>query len=56
MNPLVLGTTTKQREAKYQYKNFSENMKQYILQELHNPEDIIIMVRDLKYPTTVLNP
>ena len=27
-----LGTTAKQREAKYQYKNFREKLKRYILQ------------------------
>ena len=51
----VLGTTYKQREAKYQYKKFSEKLKQYILREFQNPEEIIVLVRDLKYPTTVLN-
>ena len=30
-------------------------MKHYILREFHNPEDIVILVRDLKDPTTVLN-
>ena len=30
-------------------------MKQYILREFHNPKEIIILVRYLKYPTTVLN-
>ena len=51
----VLGTTAEQREAKDQYKKFSENLKQYILRELHNPEDITMLVRYLKDPTTVLN-
>ena len=30
-------------------------MKQYILQELHNLEDIIILFRDLKDPRATLN-
>ena len=30
-------------------------MKQYIIWQFQNPEDIIVMVRDLKDPTTVLN-
>ena len=49
----VLGTTSEQREAKNQYKKFSEKLKQYILIEYQNPEYIIILVRDQKYPTTV---
>ena len=51
----VLGTTSEQREAKDQYKKFSEKLKQYILIVFHNPEDIIIMVIDLKDPIIVLN-
>ena len=51
----VLGATSEQREAKDQYKKFSEKMKQYILREFQNYEDIIVLVRDLKYPTTILN-
>ena len=51
----VLGTTYKQREAKYQYKKFSEKLKQYILREFQNPEDIIILFIYLKDPTPVLN-
>ena len=51
----VLGNTAKQREANDQYNKFSEKLKQYILRELHNPEDIIVMVWDLKYLVTVLN-
>ena len=51
----VLGTTSEQREAKYKYNKFSEKLKQYTLIEFHNPEDIIVLVRDLKYPTIVLN-
>ena len=44
----VLGTMSEQREAKYQYKKFSEKPKQYILREFQNPEYIIVMVRYLK--------
>ena len=51
----VLGATSEQIEAKDQYKKFSEKMKQYILREFQNYEDIIVLVRDLKYPTTILN-
>ena len=51
----VLGATSEQIEAKDQYKKFSEKMKQYILREFQNSEDIIVLVRDLKYPTTILN-
>ena len=51
----VLGTTSEQREAKYQYKKFSKKLKQYILRVFHNPEDIIVLVRYLKYPTIILN-
>ena len=40
----VLGITSEQREAKDQYKKFSENLRQYILREYHNPEDIIVLV------------
>ena len=43
------GTTADQREATYQYKNFSENLKQYVLQDLQNYEEIIVLVRELKY-------
>ena len=49
----VLGTTYEQREAKDQCKRFGEKLKQYILRVFHNSEDIIVMVRDLKYPTIV---
>ena len=41
----VLGTRAKQREEKYQFENFSEKLKQYVLQKLRNPKDIIILVR-----------
>ena len=51
----VLGTTSEQREAKDQYKKFSENLKQYTLRVSHNPEYIIVQVRDLKDPKIVLN-
>ena len=51
----VLGTTAEQREFEDQYKNFSKNLKQYIQLEFRNTEDIIVLIRDLKYPTTVLN-
>ena len=51
----VLGTTSEQREAKYQYKKFSKKLNQYILRELHNPEDILFLVGYLKYATTILN-
>ena len=49
----VLGTTYDQREAKDQYNKFSEKLKQYILRVFQNPEDIIVIVRDLKDPTFV---
>ena len=49
---MVLGITAKQRESKDQNKKFSEKLKQYILQEFQNPEEIFILVRDLKDPTT----
>ena len=51
----VLGTMSEQREAKGQYKKFSEKLKQYILRVFQNTEDIIALVRDLKDPTIVLN-
>ena len=47
--------TAKQRESKDQWKKISEKLKQYILQELQNPEDIIDLVLDLKDPMTVLD-
>ena len=52
---VVLGTTYEQREAKDQCNKFSEKLKQYILRVFQNPEDIIVLVRYLKDPTTVLN-
>ena len=51
----VLGTTSEQREAKDRHKKVSKNLKQYILRVFHNPEDKIFLVRDIKYPTIVLN-
>ena len=42
---IVLGNTDKQREANYQFKKFSEKLKQYVLQKCQNLEDIIILVR-----------
>ena len=51
----VLGTSSEQREAKDQHNKFSKNLKNYILRVLHNPEDIIVLVRYLKYPKVVLN-
>ena len=51
----VLGTMSEQREAKDQYKKFSEKPKQYILRVFQNLEDIIVLVRYLKYPKIVLN-
>ena len=45
-----------QIEAKYQYKKFSENLKQYVIQELQNPEDIIALFWDLKEPMTTMDP
>ena len=50
-----LGTISEQREAKNQYKKFRKNQKQYIIREFQNPEDIIVLVRYLKDPTTILN-
>ena len=46
---------SEQIEAKGQYKKFCEKMKQYVLREFQNREDIIILVRDLKYLATVLS-
>ena len=40
----LLGTTVDERESKYQYKKFSKKLRQYVLQELQNPEDIIVPV------------
>ena len=51
----VLGNKSEQIEAKNQYKKFSEMLKQYILRVFQNPEDIIVLVRDLKDPTIVFN-
>ena len=51
----VLGITSEQREAKDQYKKFSENLRQYILREYQNPEDIIVLVIYLKEPTYFKN-
>ena len=50
-----LGTTSEQRESKDQYKKFIEKLKHYTLKVFHNPEDIIVLARYLKYPTIVLN-
>ena len=50
-----LGTTSEQREAKDQYKKFSKMLKQYILRQFHNTEDIIVLVRYLKYNKNLLN-
>ena len=44
----VLGNTSEKKEAKYQYKKFSEKLKKYILKILQNPKDIIVLVRYLK--------
>ena len=44
-----------QRKAKHQYKKFRYKMKQYVLQELQNPEDIIVLVQYLKYSIPVLD-
>ena len=52
---LALGTMAEHREAKYQFNKFSEKLKQYLLQEFQNPEYIIVLVGDVKYPTTVIN-
>ena len=46
----VLETTAEQREDKYQLNKFSDKLKQYVLQEFHNPEDIIVIVRYVEYP------
>ena len=35
----------------YQYKKFNERLNKYILQEIHNPEDIIVLAWDLEDPT-----
>ena len=50
---MVLGATYEQREAKDQCNKFSEKLKQYILRVFQSPEDIIVLVRDLKDPTIV---
>ena len=42
-------------EAKDQFNKFNDKMKQYALREFHNPEDISVLVRDVKDPITVLN-
>ena len=42
---VVLGNTINEIEAKDQYSNFSEKLKQYILLEFQNTEDITILVR-----------
>ena len=34
---------------------FREKLKHYILREFQNPEYTIVLVRDLKYPTKVLD-
>ena len=34
---------------------FRKKLKQYVLQEFHNPKDIIVLVRDMKNPSTILN-
>ena len=52
----LLDTTVNQIEAKDQYKKFSENLKQYVIQELQNPEDIIALVWDLKEQMTTMDP
>ena len=50
----LLRTTAEKREAKDQYNNLSKKIKQYLLQEFYNPEDITILVRDIKYPITII--
>ena len=46
---------SEQREAKDQYKKFSEKLKQYILRVFQNPENIIVLVRYLYDPTIFFN-
>ena len=50
----VLGTAAKQIEAKDQYKKFRNKIKNDVLRELQNTEDIIVLIQDLKYPMTVM--
>ena len=52
---MVLGNRYKHREAKYQFKKFSKNLEEYVLRDFQNPEDIIILVQDIKDPMAVLN-
>ena len=51
---MVLRTTSDQREAKDQYKKFNQKLKHYVIQEFHDPENIIVLVWDSKYPLTML--
>ena len=51
----VLGTTSEQREAEDQYKKCIEKLKQYILRVFQNNEDVIVLVRYIKYHTIVFN-
>ena len=51
----VLGTTADQREAKDKCNNFNQKLKQYVIRELHNPEDIIVLVWYLKDPMIMLD-
>ena len=49
----TLGTTAERRKIKDEFQIFSEKLKQYLLREFKNPEDIIVLVRDIKDPMTV---
>ena len=46
----VLGTTFEQRKASNLFNKYSENLKQYVIRELQNPEEIIVLVCYTKDP------
>ena len=46
----VIGTVSEHRIMREQFKIFQDKVKQYILHDLDNPRDIIIVVRFLKDP------
>ena len=46
----ALGTVSEHRSMKDQFNTFQYKVNQYVLHELYNPSDIIIVIRDLKDP------
>ena len=48
-------TTLEKIESKDQLNKFIKKLKQYVLREFHNTEDIIALVRHMKNPMKILS-